>query len=137
MKIIYKPTENSILDDIKSLIEYTGEIKVYPNNEDVNKYNSYKNITDYIFRVITNSSLLCKGLNSSYISDVFDTADAVVIIGSSMSLLPNGNIYGFALINFDEATNSIYIDVICSHIGIKYAGEILIKLYKTFAKNFL
>jgi hypothetical protein len=43
-----------------------------------------------------------------------------------MNLLPNGNIYGFALINFDEMNNSILIDVICSHVGIKYAGEILI-----------
>jgi len=124
--IYFKPTENNNLDDIKTLIEYTGEIKVYPNNEDVNPHNSYKNITDYIYRIITNSNFLCKGLNPIYISDAFDTADAVVIIGSSMNLLPNGNIYGFALINFDEADNSIYIDVICSHIGIKYAGDILI-----------
>jgi hypothetical protein len=125
--LYFKPTESNILDDIKSLIEYDGEIKVYSNNEDVNAYNSYKNVTEYIFRVITNSGFLCKGLNPSYISDVFDTADAVLIIGSSMNLLPNGNIYGFALINFDETHNSIYVDVICSHIGIKYVGEFLIK----------
>jgi hypothetical protein len=125
--VYFKPTESIILEDIKTLIGYDDEIKVYPNNEDVNPYNSYKNVTEYIYRIITNTDFLCKGLNPSYISDVFDTADAVIVIGSSMNLLPNGNIYGFALIKFDETNNSIYIDVICSHVGIKYAGEILIK----------
>jgi hypothetical protein len=125
--VYFKPTESNILEDVKSLIESDDEIKVYPNNEDVNPYNSYKNIKDYIYRIITNSKFLCKGLNPSYISNSFDTVDAVVIIGSSINLLPNGNIYGFALINFDELHNSLYIDVICSHIGIKYAGDILIK----------
>ena len=41
--------------------------------------------------------------------------------------MPNGNIFGFALINFNENDNSVYIDVICSHIGVKYAGDILIR----------
>jgi hypothetical protein len=52
--------------------------------------------------------------------------DAVIILGSSMNILPNGNIFGFALLKFDEINNSIYIDVICSHVGIKGAGDILI-----------
>lgn len=126
--IYFKPTESNILDDIKTLIEQDDEIKVYTNNDNSNPYNSYKNVTDYIYRIINNSGFLCKGLNPDYISDSFDTSDAVVVIGSSsMNLLPNGNIYGFALINFDEENNSIYIDVICSHIGIKSAGDILIK----------
>lgn len=127
--VYFKPTESDILENIKILIEHDDEIKVYPNDEDedVNPYNSYKNVTKYIYGIIKNSQFLCKGLNPSYISDVFDTADAIIIIGSSMNLLPNGNIYGFALINFDETNNSIYIDVICSHIGIKYAGEFLIQ----------
>ena len=124
--IYFKPTESNILADIKSLIETDGEINVYPNDEEVNPYNSYKNITDYIYRIIKKSEFLCKGLNPDYILGSFDKADAVVIIGSKMNLLPNGNIYGFTLINFDEINNSIYIDVICSHIGIKYCGDILI-----------
>ena len=54
--------------------------------------------------------------------------DAVLVISTNgVNLLPNGNVYGFALINFDDRDNSIYIDVICSHIGIKYAGDSLIK----------
>ena len=48
--------------------------------------------------------------------------------GKKSSLLPTLAPSGaLKSINFDEANNSIYIDVICSHIGIKYAGEILIK----------
>ena len=125
--VYFKPTESTILEDIKILIEQDDEIKVYPNNEDMDPYNSYKNVTEYIYRIITHTEFLCKGLNPDYILDVFDTADAVIIIGSSMNLLPNGNIYGFALVNFDEANNSLYIDVICSHIGIKYVGDFLIK----------
>lgn len=56
-----------------------------------------------------------------YFKPTESNVDAVIIIGSTstMKILPNGNIFGFALINFDEKTNSIYIDVICSHIGIK------------------
>lgn len=125
--VYFKPTESNILDDIKALIESDGEIDVYPNNQDVTPYNSYKNVTDYIYRIINNSRFLCRGLNPQYILESFDDADAIVIIGSSMNILPNGNIYGFALINFDEAHNSIYIDVICSHIGVKSSGDTLIK----------
>jgi hypothetical protein len=129
--IFFKPTESNILDDIKSLIKSDNEIQVY-NEEDVNPY---ENIKDYIYRIITNPEFLCKDLNPRYISDGFNTADAVVIIGSSINLLPNGNIYGFALINFDESHNAIYIDVICSHIGVKYAGDILIKTIQDICRK--
>lgn len=141
--VYFKPTDSDILDDIKLLLESDGEINVYPNEEELNPENSYKNVTDYIYRIINNTGFLCRGLNPDYILDVFETADAVVIIGSSMNVLPNGNIYGFALINFDEAHNSIYIDVICSHIGIKYGGDFFNSnntryLWKTFYdKNIL
>lgn len=122
--LYFKPTENNNLDDIKLLLE-NNNMNVYPNDEDVNLNNSYKNVTDYIYRIVNNSEFLCKGLNPAYILDSFDDMDAVIIIGSS-NILPNGNIYGFALIQFDEKTNSIYIDVICSHVGIKGAGDTLI-----------
>lgn len=124
--IYFKPTESNNLDDIKLLLEADDKINVHSNDEDVNSYNSYKNVTDYIYRIINKTMFLCKGLNPGYILDSFDNVDAVIIIGSTMDILPNGNIFGFALINFDEKTNSIYIDVICSHIGIKGAGDILI-----------
>jgi hypothetical protein len=125
--IYFKPTKSNNLDDIKLLLEYDDKINIYPNNEDVNPYNSYKNVTDYIYRIINNTKFLCKGLNNDYILDSFNNVDAAVIIGSSIDILPNGNIFGFALINFDEEINALYIDVICSHIGISGAGKFLIE----------
>jgi hypothetical protein len=117
--IYFKPTESNHLDDIKDLLE-----DEYPINKDDN---SYENVREYIDRIINNDEFLCKGLNPTYIYKAFDNVDAVVVIGSSMNILPNGNIFGFALIKFNEKNNSIYIDVICSHIGIHGAGEFLIK----------
>ena len=130
------PTKSNNLEDINNdldaikllLIEDDDRIDVYPNNEDVNQSNnSYKDVTDYIYRIINNPEFLCKGLNPDYILKSFDNVDAVVIIGSLMNILPNGNIFGFALINFDQDHNSIYIDVICSHKYIEGAGDILMK----------
>ena len=136
--IYFKPTESNNLDDIKLLLEDDDKIDIYPNNEDVNtSYNSYKNVTEYIYRIINNTGFLCKGLNPDYILDSFDNVDAIVIIGSSINILPNGNIFGFALINFDEKSNSIYIDVICSHIGIKGAGDILINEIEDISRRLL
>lgn len=121
--IYFKPTKIDDLDDIKVLIEDDNNLHIYPNNED----NNYAIVKDSIITIINNTGFLCKGLNSIYISNSFDEVDAVVIIGSLMNILPNGNIFGFALIKFDQVQNLIYIDVICSHAGIKGAGDILIK----------
>ena len=133
--IYFKPTESNNLEHIKILLEDDDKINVYSNDEDIHSYNSYKNVTDYIYRIINITSFLCKGLNPDYILDSFDNVDAVIIIGSTMDILPNGNIFGFALINFDEKTNSIYIDVICSHIGIKGAGDILINQIEDISRR--
>ena len=151
--IYFKPTESNNLEDIKLLLEDDDRIDIYPNNEDVNQYNNlediklmiedvnqynnYKNVTEYIYRIIKKSGFLCKGLNPDYILDSFDKVDAVVIIGSSMNILPNGNIFGFALIKFNEEDNSIYIDVICSHIGIQGAGDILINEIEYISRKLL
>lgn len=125
--IFFKPTETNNLQDIKAILEADNDFNIYPNDEqEPNSYNTYKNATDYIYRIVSKSEFLCKGLNPSYVLNAFDNVDAVIIIGSSMDILPNGNIYGFALINFDEEMNAIYVDVICSHIGIKGAGDVLI-----------
>ena len=146
--IYFKP-ESSLFNPTKSKrnkfwLNFEGDttFKVYPNGNDIdsdddeddttvkNIYeNSYKNITDYIYRLITNSKFLCKGLDPEYVEQTFGIADAIVIIGSKNNILPNGNIFGFALINIDNPgrePKSIYIDVICSHTGIQGAGEILI-----------
>ena len=89
--------------------------------------NKYKDISEYIMQLITKSEFLCKGLTHSYVKKTFARVDAVVVIGSSMNILPNGNIYGFALIEFDIKNDSVHIDVICSHYGVRGAGEKLIK----------
>jgi len=145
--IYFKP-ETTLFNPTKSKrnehwLKFEGDntFKVYPNGNDIdsdddeddttvkNIYeNSYKNITDYIYRLITNSQL-CKGLDPEYVEQTFGIADAIVIVGSKNDILPNGNIFGFALINIDNPgrePNSIYIDVICSHTGIQGAGHILI-----------
>jgi hypothetical protein len=118
-----------ILDDIMTLIEDINNINIYTNSLD--------DVTDYIYRIITNSKFLCEGLNPDYVVDSFNEADAVIIIGSSNDILPNGNIYGFASIIFDEVKNQIYIDVICSHTGTKGGGDILIKQIENICKNVL
>jgi len=135
--IYFRPTENAELDDIKLILEDDERFDVFTNNDDVNPHNSYKNITNYIYRIITKTGFLCKGLNPEYILDAFEECDAVVVIGSSANILPNGNIFGFALINFEEYTNSLYIDIICSHTGIQGAGDILINAMQEISRKLL
>jgi len=129
--IYFKPslTPSSNLDNIKLILENDRDF-IYSD-----KPLSYQNATDYIYRLITNSRFLCKGLNADYVAESFDNVDAVVILSSSKNVLPNGNLFGFALINFDETSNYIYIDVICSHIGIQGAGDILIKEIQNISKT--
>lgn len=134
ISIYFNPTHSNYLDDIKLILDDDANINLYHNNNE-SESNSYKNVTDYIYRIIDKSGFLCKGLNPDYILDSIDDADAVVVVGSSMNILPNGNIFGFALIQFHEKYNSIYIDIICSHIGIKGAGDILIKALEYISKK--
>ena len=113
------------IDDIKMLLT-RANFDVYPNDEDENKNNTYKNAMGLIQSKVEND-FLCEGLSKDYITGSFEKVDAIVAVGSPGDLLPNGSVFGFALIQFIDKTNSIYIDVICSHIGIKYGGEILMK----------
>jgi predicted GNAT family N-acyltransferase len=131
--IYFRSTESNELDNIKTLLD--EKFDTYLDNEVVNSYNSFKNVTDYIYRIVKETEFLCKGLNPDYISDSFDNVDALVVISSLKDILPNGNIFGFALINFDERFNSIYIDVICSHIGIKGVGDILINAIQDISRS--
>lgn len=121
--------KGSDLEDIQILLENT-HIQVH--SED-----SYKNITEYIERFVTKSEFLCRGLNPDYIRDSFNKVDAAIVLGSDMNILPNGNLYGFALVIFDEANNSLYADVICSHIGIQGAGDALIVAMENICKELL
>jgi hypothetical protein len=124
--------------------------KVYPDGNDVDRdddttlqtlyENSYKHIADYIYRLTTNSKTLCKNLPDYVGLKTFYYADAIVIVGSSNGILPNGNIFGFALINIndpDYTPNSIHIDVICSHTGIQGAGHILINAIEYIGRKLL
>jgi hypothetical protein len=121
--IYFNPSNAEKIDEIKTIIEMDDTLN-FPNESDIN--DTYKNLSQLILRG-KNVGFLCKGLTLEYIQDALDSADAIVAISSQgTNLLPNGNLFGFALINFDENDNSVNIDVICSHIGIKYAGDILI-----------
>jgi len=133
--VYFKPTDNSDLDDIKMMLDSEDSIQVYDNAEESNPTNSYKNVTEYIYRIITSSEFLCKGLNTDYILDSFNDVDAIVILGSTMNILPNGNVFGFALIKFEERTNSLYIDIICSHVGITGAGELLLSQIQRICRH--
>jgi predicted GNAT family N-acyltransferase len=54
-----------------------------------------------------------------------------------MNILPNGTIFGFALLNFNEMNNSLYVSMIGSHIGIYGAGNFLMKEIQTIGENLL
>lgn len=96
----------------------------------------YSRIQEAIMRMISITEFLCKGLREEYIIDSFDEADAVIVIGDS-KILPNGNIFGFALLNFNIDDNSVYISIFCSHTGIYGAGEILMKQIQNICKTLM
>jgi len=135
--VYFNPREIHNLDDIKIILENDTSISVYPNSEDDSEstYNNYKNVTDYIYRIFDKSRVLCKGIGSQYLIESFNRNDAVVVIGSSMDVLPNGNVFGFAGLKFNQEENSLYIDIICSHTGIKGAGDFLIKKLEDISRN--
>lgn len=96
----------------------------------------YSHIQESIMRMISITEFLCKGISEEYITESFDEADAVVVIGDS-KVLPNGNIFGFALLNFNIDDNSLYISIFCSHTGIYGAGEILMKQIQNICKTLM
>ena len=126
-------TLNSDLIDMKTILESESTLSIYPNEEiDQN----YRNVSRYIYHIVKNSKFLCTGLNDKYIRDAFKTTEAMLVIGSEhMNIYPNGNVFGFALLMFDQINNSLYVDILCSHVGIKGAGDILIKQIENIAKS--
>ncbi len=139
--IYFNPTKFNGVDtyknNIKRAIETHCKIKVYPNTEDINPHSTYENLRDSIYRLMANSEYFCKGFLPKAVSSSIHYADAVVIVGSSIDVLPNGNIFSFALINFQRRLRkkSIYIPEICSHQYIKGAGEILMNQIDDIARN--
>ena len=53
--IYFNENQNKNLDDIKILLEDNENINIFPNDENVDPYNSYKNVTDYVYRIVTKS----------------------------------------------------------------------------------
>ena len=98
--IYFNPTKFDGLDtyknNIKRAVENHCTIKVYPNAEDINPNSTYENLRDNIYRLVANSESFCKGFLPEGVSSSIHYADAVVIVGSSMNVLPNGNIFSFA-----------------------------------------
>jgi hypothetical protein len=126
---------SSHLEDEKILLSNDTNLFVFPNDDNDNLNNSYRNIYNYVYEIKTHSDFLCKGVSADYITDSFNQSDAVIVIGEKgIKLLPNGNILAFALLKFNESTNSLYIDVICSQSGTKYSGEYLIKEIERISK---
>jgi hypothetical protein len=124
---------NSDLVDMKTILESNPTLTIYPNEQ---REQNYINVTRYIYHIIKNSKFLCKGLNDKYIRDAFNSTEAVLVIGSEyMNIYPNGNVFGFALLMFDQTNNSLYVDVLCSHVGIKGAGDVLITQIENIAKS--
>ena len=121
---IYFNPKNNGLEDIKIMLENTFET--------VDE--KYSQVMDYIIRLTSYTAFLCKGIDENYVINAFEDADLAIVIGDSTRVLPNGNIFGFALLNFNENNNSIYISIFCSHIGIYGAGEFLIKEIEKMCK---
>jgi hypothetical protein len=131
--IYFNPTKMENLEDIQYILKADPTF-IFPNEGDTT--DTYENVTEYIYRLIEKTGFLSQRLNEIYIKETFRTSDAILILSSKgMNVLPNGNIFAFSVLQFNEVTNSIFIDILCSHIGIKYAGDILMKAITTMAKR--
>jgi virulence-associated protein VapD len=127
--IVINPQSTTDLQEITKALKKHKSIPIY-SDDDAPKHNSYENIQTSIQSLIKDSKTLCKGINNDYISELFDDADAVFVVGSYETqgmILPSGKIYGFALINFNELRKELYIEMFCTHSGMKYVGEHMIK----------
>jgi hypothetical protein len=123
------------LDDIRVIIESDNAfiLETVPGDKSM-----YHQLSKYIHHLVTKSGILCQGLNSDYIKRSFRTSDAIIVLSSkAINILPNGNVFSFALIQFDEVNNFLYIDVICSNSGIKYAGDLLLSSIDRLCKSLL
>lgn len=119
--------------DITTLLENRPELRVYSGRKTSGKKaNPYDDLAAYITNLIDDDKF-CKNINSRYIDNSLKESDAILVISSNETILPNGTIYGFALLKFDEKYNAIYIDLICTNVHIKGSGELLITLLEQIA----
>ena len=118
------------LDDIKLILENDNNIHI------LNELDSYKIITDLIYRNITETQNFCSDtLNPLSVKESFKYEQAVVIIGSSLNNLPSGNIYSFSTLDFDQDANLIDITTFCSHKYIKGAGYMLMNALEVISRK--
>ena len=67
---------------------------------------------------------MCNGLEPEDIQNyALNTADIVLVISGNGQLMPNGNIYGFSLLQIHKHSNSVYAGFICSNNKVRYGGD--------------
>jgi hypothetical protein len=125
---------NELLESTKIILEDNDNFIVFPKEEKGNR--DYRNICMFIGKKIIHTESLCKGINPKYIKESMLRSHAIIAIGSTgIDILPNGNLFAFALVELNEKKNSMYLDVICSNNGIQGAGQILMNEIDIIAKN--
>lgn len=130
-----KLNDNDFLESVKLVVEESGNYDVFPKPDSTGN-TDYRSVCMLINSKITHSEALCKGLNPTYIKGEMPRTEAIIAIGSKgMDILPNGNLFAFAMLVLDERRNSMYLDIICSNNGIKGAGHILMTEINRIAKS--
>ena len=121
--IYFNPSSrNKKLPIFKQLIESRDDKLVFQNKHDPN--DTYHNLIMYIDRLITVDEVLCNGLEPEDIQNyALNTADIVLVISGNGQLMPNGNIYGFSLLQIHKHSNSVYAGFICSNNKVRYGGD--------------
>ena len=121
--IYFNPSSrNKKLPIFKQLIESRDDKLVFQNKHDPN--DTYHNLIMYIDRLITVDEVLCNGLEPEDIQNyALNTADIVLVISGNGQLMPNGNIYGFSLLQIHKHSNSVYAGFICSNHKVRYGGD--------------
>lgn len=83
--LFVNPAARHGLEDILTLLELQTALEISSGP-------AYQEVSRYIERLVNKSGFLCRGLNPDYVVESLASADAVIVVGSSMSVLPNGNV---------------------------------------------
>lgn len=121
--VFFNPN-NKLNEDFQTIIEADNR---YITIISKNKTDTYKQMSEFINQLIQ-SRFLCPGLSDEYVKEVVEDAHFIIAITvSETPILPNGVVFGFAAITIQELSNSMHVDIICSHVGIKNAGDALVR----------
>lgn len=118
--IYFNPIKDD-LDDIKTILEHTFDVEC-----------GYSHVMDYVNRMVY-TKFLSRDINENYITQMMADSDAIIILSDSNGVLPNGNIFSFATLDFNDTF--VYISIFCSHKGIYGAGEILLNEIECLCKT--